>query len=111
MAIIQTQIDTNSAEYQQNSEAMSVAVDEVRTIERRVIELARSKEERYIQRGLLVPRERLTHLLDRGAPLLEMSTHCGYMQEGDKDGSAAGGSCVTGLGYVKGTLCAILVDD
>ena len=51
MAIIQTQIDTNSAEYQQNSEAMSVAVDEARTIERRVIELARSKEERYKQRG------------------------------------------------------------
>ncbi|HAU68181.1 MAG TPA: acetyl-CoA carboxylase carboxyltransferase subunit [Gammaproteobacteria bacterium] len=111
MAIIQTQIDTNSAEYQQNSEAMSVAVDEARTIERRVIELARSKEERYKQRGLLVPRERLTHLLDRGAPFLEMSTLCGYLQEGDKDGSAAGGSCLTGLGYVQGTLCAILVDD
>ncbi len=111
MAIIETQLDTHSEVFQRNTQVMSEAVEEFRGIEQRVIEAARAKEGRYKKRGLLVPRERLAHLLDRGAPFLELSTLCGYLQEEDKDGSAAGGSCITGLGYVQGTLCAILVDD
>ena len=92
MAKLVSELDTSSAQYQQNANVMLAAVEEVREIERRVIEAARSKEARYRQRGLLPPRQRLTHLLDRGAPFLELSTLCGYMQEEDQDGSAAGGS-------------------
>ena len=111
MTIIESQIDTNSNEFKANSTLMLSAVDEFRGIERRVIETAKTKEERYRKRGLLPPRERLTHLLDKGAPFLELSTLCGYLQEDDTDGSFAGGNLIAGIGYVDGTLSMVLVDD
>ncbi len=44
-------------------------------------------------------------------PFLELSTLCGYLQDGDQDGSAAGGSVISGIGYIAGTRCLIMVDD
>jgi geranyl-CoA carboxylase beta subunit len=111
MAIIHSKLDTQSTQYKQNATVMLDAVEEVRGIEKRVIHMAQEKAPRYIKRGLIPPRERLNLLLDPGAPFLELSTLCGYMQEGDTDGSAAGGGVIVGIGYVSGTRCMILVDD
>lgn len=111
MAVIETQLDTQSEAYQQNFDVMTAAVEEFRGIERRVVEAAKAKAPRYIQKGLVPPRERLNLLLDAGAPFLELSTLCGYMQEEDTDGSAAGGSCIAGIGYVGGVRCIVMVDD
>ncbi len=111
MSVIESQLDTNSAVFRKNAESMSAAVNEFRDIERRVIEAAQSKEARYRKRGLMPPRERLAHLLDAGAPFLELSTLCGYLQEDDKDGSGAGGNTIAGIGYIDGTQCVVIVDD
>lgn len=111
MAIFETEIDPQSASYKANYDVMMAAVEEFRAIERLVIDKATEKAPRYIKRGLLPPRERLTRLLDPGAPFLELSSLCGYMQQGDKDGSGAGGSCIVGIGYVSGVRAMIMVDD
>ncbi len=111
MAVITSTIDTQSEQYQRNVEIMTAAVDEFRNIERKVLATAEEKVPRYRKRGFIPPRDRLSLLLDPGAPFLEMSTLCGYMQEEDTDGSAAGGSCITGIGYIAGTCCMILIDD
>jgi geranyl-CoA carboxylase beta subunit len=111
MAVIESEIDTQSEDFKHNAGVMAEAVAEFRGIEQKVIETAEGKAPRYIKRGLVPPRERLSLLLDPGAPFLEMSTLCGYMQEEDIDGSAAGGSCITGIGYINGTRCMVLVDD
>ena len=111
MTIIETQLDSQSAGYSNNYEVMTKAINEIRDIERRVIEAAQAKAPRYAKKGLIAPRERLQLLLDPGAPFLELSTLCGYMQEEDTDGSAAGGSCISGIGYVAGVRCMVSVDD
>lgn len=111
MAIIDTQIDTNSAEFAANSEHMLAGVTEFRAIEQKVVDAAAEKAPRYIKKGLLPPRERLNLLLDPGAPFLELSTLCGFKQQGDKDGSGAGGSCIAGIGYIGGVRCMVMVDD
>lgn len=111
MSKIESKIDINSKEFQENQQLMLAAVDEFRSIERGVIKAAEKKEPRYRKRGLLPPRERLSHLLDAGAPFLELSTLCGYLQEGDTDGSGAGANLICGIGYVAGTQCAVVVDD
>ena len=111
MAVIETQVNAQSEQFVRNAEVMALAVEEFRAIESRVIEAAEQKAPRYIKRGLLPPRQRLGLLLDAGAPFLELSTLCGYMQEEDADGSAAGGSCIAGIGYVAGVNCVVLVDD
>ncbi len=111
MAMIESTVDTQSAQFMENAQIMRDAVAEFRGIEERVINAAREKAPRYIKKGLLPPRERLNLLLDPGAPFLELSTLCGYMQEEDTDGSSAGGGCIAGLGYVEGTRCMVMVDD
>jgi geranyl-CoA carboxylase beta subunit len=111
MAVLKTELDTGSDQFMRNESLMLGSVQEFRDIERNVVQAAEAKAPRYIKRGLIPPRERLSLLLDPGAPFLELSTLCGYMQEEDKDGSAAGGSCISGIGYVSGTRCMIMIDD
>jgi|TARA_E500000178_G_scaffold249002_1_gene245576 geranyl-CoA carboxylase beta subunit len=111
MAVIETQLDTQSESYQSNLREMTAAVDEIRSIERRVIETAQSKAPRYIERGFIPPRERLSLLLDAGAPFLELSSLAGYLQDEDTDGSGAGGSYIAGIGYIGGVRCVAAVDD
>ncbi len=111
MAVIDSQLDTQSDAYQNNVKVMTAAVDEFRGIERRVIEAAQAKAPRYIKKGFIPPRERLDLLLDAGAPFLELSTLCGYLQDEDTDGSGAGGSYIAGIGYIAGVRCLVAVDD
>ena len=70
MAVIETQLDVQSDSYQKNFEVMSAAVAEFRGIERGVIEAAQGKAGRYITKGLIPPRQRLSLLLDAGTPYL-----------------------------------------
>lgn len=111
MAEIKSKLDTHSPEFHKNVHVMVTAIEEFRAIERRVIQAAEAKAPRYVERGFVSPRDRLTMLLDHGAEFLELSTLCGYQQEGDKDGSAAGGSCIAGVGYIDGVRCMVMVDD
>jgi geranyl-CoA carboxylase beta subunit len=111
MAVIESQLDTQSDTFKNNLKVMTAAVDEFRGIERRVIETAQAKAPRYIKKGFIPPRERLSLLLDAGAPFLELSSLCGYMQDEDTDGSAAGGSYIAGIGYIGGVRCVVAVDD
>jgi geranyl-CoA carboxylase beta subunit len=111
MAIIESSVDTQSSNFRRNAEVMQAAIDEFRAVEQGVVERARAKAPRYIERGLLPPRERLSQLLDPGTPFLELSTLCGYLQDQDTDGSFAGGSVIAGIGYVSGTRCGVMVDD
>jgi geranyl-CoA carboxylase beta subunit len=111
MPVFESRINPQSEEFQANREHMEAGVREVRDIEQRVLEAAEAKIPRYRKRGYISPRERLNLLLDPGAPFLELYSLAGYMQGSDADGSAAGGTCIAGIGYVEGTRCAIYVDD
>ncbi len=111
MAQLTSEIDVNSEAFRANADLMEAGVQEFRSVEQAVVERANGKAPRYIERGLLPPRERLSQLLDPGAPFLELSTLCGYMQDQDTDGSFAGGSVIAGIGYVEGTRVGVMVDD
>lgn len=111
MPVFESQINPQSAEFQANYKQMQAGVDEFRAIEQRVLDTAVAKMERYRKRGYISPRERINLLLDPGAPFLELSTLAGYKQGSDSDGSAAGGTCIAGIGYVSKTRCAIYADD
>jgi geranyl-CoA carboxylase beta subunit len=102
MSQLETKLETNSEAYRNNVEFMKRYVEKVRVVERNI----RASEERYRERaekkGKLLPRERLAHLLDRGAPFLELSSIAGLGMNGDKAGETAGGNLIVGIGYVKG---------
>ncbi len=111
MAVFISEINPESESFKQSADVMGAAVQEFRQIEQKVIDAAEAKAPSYLKKGYLSPRERLALLLDPGAPFLELSSLCGYMQDGDKDGSAAGGSCIAGIGFVERTRVLVIVDD
>ena len=106
---IQSKIDTNSTEYAENVEFMTEYVAKVRHIENQI----RLGEEKYraraTKKGKLLPRERLAHLLDPGAPFLELNAIAGYQMMGDTDGTTAGGNIIMGIGFVKGRRVLVMV--
>ena len=107
MPVIETRVDTNSAEYKKNREDMLARIKEFRDLEAKSQAEEESKREKYHKRGQILPRERVNLMLDRGSPFLELQTLCGYKHHDDKDGSLAGGNTIIGIGYVGGVRCMV----
>ncbi|WP_461536482.1 acyl-CoA carboxylase subunit beta [Spongorhabdus nitratireducens] len=111
MPRLETNINTSSAGFHANCEAMDVHVRAFRDIETLVEDTAHQKKARYEKKGILLPRERLNLLVDPGRPFLELSSLAGYKMYGDKDGTGAGAACIAGIGYVSGVRCLVAVDN
>ena len=109
MARIESTLNSNSAEFKANKEFMLAYINRVRTVESNI----RNSEERYRERaqrkGKLLPRERLAHLLDPGAPFVELSSIAGYGMNGDQAGESAGGNIIVGIGYVRQRRVLVMV--
>ncbi len=109
MSQLETKLDVNSEEFKTNLEFMSAYMEKIRSVERNSRASEESYRERATKRGKLLPRERLAHLLDPGAPFLELSSIAGYLMNGDTDGSTAGGNIIVGIGFVKGRRVLVMV--
>jgi len=74
MPILRSQIDTRSPEYQSNRAHLLALVEALRA---RLLEIAQGGGEkaraRHVERGKLLPRDRITALLDAGSPFLEIA--------------------------------------
>lgn len=111
MPVFESQLDTSSAEFAANCEAMQSAINAFREVEQKVVDKSEGAREKFSSKNKLLPRERLNHLLDRGSPFLELSSLAGYKMHDDKDGSMAGGGVIAGIGYVSGIRCVIVVSN
>ena len=100
MSHIVSRLDVGGEEFQANVAFMQAYVGKVRTIENNILLSEEKYRERANRRGKLLPRERLAHLLDPGAPFVELCSIAGFRMDGDKDGSTAGGNIVIGVGFV-----------
>lgn len=63
---------------------------------------------RHQERGKLLPRERVTHLLDPGSPFLELSPLAANGMYGDE---APGAGLIAGIGIVSGRPTMIIAND
>jgi len=64
--------------------------------------------ERHVERGKLLPRDRVDTLLDRGSPFLELSA---LAADGLYGGEAPSAGIITGVGRVSGRECVIVAND
>ena len=91
---------------------MTALVEELRARTAAIAERGAAGDERSIarhrERGKLPVRERVEHLLDPGAPFLELSPLAAI---GMYDDEAPGAGMVTGIGRVSGTDCVIVAND
>lgn len=106
---LETKLDTSSDEFKANVEFMEAYIEKIRTVENNGRKTEEKYRERATKKGKLLPRERLAHLLDPGAPFLELSPIVGYLMNGDTDGSTAGGNIIAGVGFVSGRRVLVMV--
>ncbi|MBV7412965.1 carboxyl transferase domain-containing protein [Aeromonas sp. sif2433] len=109
MSQIHSLLDTASAEFAANREAMQALVADLNA---RFDEIAlgggAANQARHQARGKLLPRERIDRLLDPGSPFLELSALAAW-QVYEEPVPAAG--IITGLGQIAGRLCLLVVND
>src|SRR5580704_6517358 len=67
-----------------------------------------ASRKRHVERGKLLPRQRVERLLDIGSPFLEIGQLTAY---GLYDGEAPGAGLICGIGRVKGREVMILAND
>ncbi|GAB6856589.1 carboxyl transferase domain-containing protein [Microbacterium xylanilyticum] len=63
---------------------------------------------RHTERGKLLVRDRIDHLLDTGSPFLEVAPLAGY---GMYDGDAPSGGVVAGIGLIHGRRVMVVAND
>ncbi len=106
---IESRIKTSSDDFRTNRERYLPLVAELRE------RLAQAREggspsarKKHVERGKLLPRERLEKLLDPGTPFLELSPLAAFGLHG---GDVHGASVICGIGRISGRECMVFVND
>jgi len=109
MPPIQSQISTSSDLFRANAEKMRSLVADISekaaTVQRGGSDEAR---ERHASRGKLLPRDRLTQLLDPGSPFLEIGQFAAF---GMYDDNIAAAGMIAGIGRIEGREVMVVVND
>ncbi len=109
MAVLTSQAERESDEYERRRERMEALVSELRE---RTAQVARgggsSAVERHRERGKLTARERIDRLVDPGGAFLELNALAAWDLY---EGQAPSAGIVTGIGVVEGRECVIVAND
>jgi 3-methylcrotonyl-CoA carboxylase beta subunit len=109
MPAIESQINTRSAEFLQNSSAMQTQIADLQsTLEAAARGGSEAARKKHIARGKLLPRDRVEQLIDPGSPFLELSPMAAH---GIYNNDAPGAGLITGVGRINGTECIIVCND
>ena len=112
MSFIESGIDRQSEAFQAQRQQMLALIDNFRALEGRVRDTSNALESRFRERRQLLPRERVSLLLDRGSPWLELSTLAGLrMHDDDGEKNVLGGALIIGIGIVAGIRCMVIASD
>ena len=109
MAKIESKADAASAEFLAKAAQMRALAEELhaRRAEAALGGPERSRE-RHVSRGKLLPRERVTSLIDPGAPFLELSP---LAANGMYEDAIHAAGIITGIGRIEGRECVIVCND
>ena len=109
MAVIESQINTDSSDFQDRKKTMTRLVEELDAVLDAIksggSETARKK---HTARGKLLVRDRIQLLLDKGSPFLEIAPYAAFEMYG---GDVPSAGIVTGIGSVCGQEVMIFAND
>src|SRR5271168_800419 len=101
-------IDPQSDSYRANFDAMSAAVERLRKeLKRSTLGGGEKYVQRHIERGKLLPRERVELLLDESSYFLEIAPLAGI----GLDDEIPGARVIGGIGLVSGRECLIIANE
>jgi acetyl-CoA carboxylase carboxyltransferase component len=109
MEILESQIDPQDEQFQQNAALNRTLVEELRS---RLAQVRQGGDEsarrQHLDKGKLLVRDRIDRLLDPGSPFLELSPLAAWEMY---DNAAPAAGIVTGIGRVSGRECMIVAND
>src|ERR1700753_3691076 len=107
--VLRTAADPTAETHRRNVKTHTALVDELRA---RLAETGRGGPERarqrHVERGKLLPRDRVDALLDPGSPFLELSA---LAANGMYDDEAPSAGMITGVGRIEGRECVVVAND
>jgi acetyl-CoA carboxylase carboxyltransferase component len=107
VTVHRTTLDTGSAQFTANREAMLAALRALDAEHAKALAGGGDKAvARHRKRGKLLPRERIELLVDADSPFLELSPLAAWGSD-----FAVGASVVTGVGVVEGVECVLIAND
>lgn len=112
MAQFNSKINPNSESFAKNREDMLALIDQLQALNARGAMISEKRKPRFEARGQLTPRERLARLLDPGMPFLSIGNLAGYLLDtSDPEKSIPGSTIISGIGFIAGVRCVVVVDD
>ncbi|GAB4509604.1 MAG: carboxyl transferase domain-containing protein [Anaerolineae bacterium] len=100
MAVLKSHLNPNSDDFKQNYAHNCTLIEQLAERQTQVRQGgSASARQRHVERGKLLPRERVELLLDPGTPFLELSPLAAY---GMYDNETPGAGIITGIGQVSG---------
>ncbi|WP_190820457.1 carboxyl transferase domain-containing protein [Saccharopolyspora pogona] len=106
---LRTAVDPDSADFARYAKQHAKLVDDLNTqLGRARLGGPEKARIRHVERGKLLPRDRVDALLDRGSPFLELSPLAAH---GLYDDEAPSAGIITGIGRVSGRECVVVAND
>jgi 3-methylcrotonyl-CoA carboxylase beta subunit len=107
--VLRSEADPGDPAFQRNVKEHTALVDDLRArTERAARGGGERARQRHLDRGKLLPRDRVESLLDPGSPFLELS---GLAADGMYDDEAPAAGIITGVGRVSGRECVVVAND
>jgi len=109
MTILQSKISSSSAQFKANMKANL----EQLTVVKEAVKLAATGggekyRQRHLNRGKLLPRDRVANLLDPGSPFLEIGSTASHNMF---NGESPCASLIAGIGRIQGRDCMVICND
>jgi 3-methylcrotonyl-CoA carboxylase beta subunit len=110
ISVLPSIVDKSSQEFQENERQMNDVIARMAELHEKVAQGGPQKaKDKHIARGKMLPRDRVTALIDPGTPFLELSSLAGHQVYPGED--VPGGGIITGVGTVEGVACMIVAND
>lgn len=109
MSTLTSHIHLHNAVMQNNREKMEQQLLELQDIAQNIqLNVSEKAQLRYKTEGKLLPRERLSYLLDAGSPFLEIGLFAAHQVYAD---AVPGAGMIAGVGQIHGRDCMIVIND
>ena len=109
MSVLVSGLNKKSENFRENENRMQELVADLRSHVDGIAEGGgEAAQKRHLERGKLLPRERIHNLVDVGSPFLEISQ---LAAQNMYEGAAPSAGLITGIGRVSGRECMIVAND
>lgn len=109
LTVLSSSVDPSSEQFQATEQAQrELAQDLHARLEAAALGGPESSRTRHVERGKLLPRERVRRVLDEGSPFLEIGALAAH---GIYDDAAPAAGLIAGIGVVRGRLVMVVCND